>query len=168
MSRTHYINVVDSATVSDTAEVERIRAHVSLFENARAHCGDGRHAEAIIIAQTCCEMVVARAIGALREDPGHASADYASLVEAALPKNRDNNYSMRNPLAQGAWRALTGDVLASASFWPEYETQSTKRNKIAHRGEPASKEEAEASIKTADAFITHITAIATALLGDRW
>jgi hypothetical protein len=65
-----------------------------LFAEAEQHEKDGRVHEAVILAQTCCEMVAARAIGALRRDPGRAQADYADLVTAVFPKNRDNTYSM--------------------------------------------------------------------------
>jgi hypothetical protein len=161
-------SVSDKAVASDFAAVVVTRAHEALFETASQHANDGRDAEAVMVSQTCCEMVAARALHALRNHPTHAKAEYADLIAETFPKGQDNTYSLRNNRARAAWRALTADRLDQATFWSAYTTHVTRRNRIAHTGHRPTSAEAKNSIKVARLFIDHITQITTATLGDKW
>jgi hypothetical protein len=167
-TRPQYVMATDSITITDSATATLVRAHETLFAEAEQHQIDGRVHEAVVLAQTCCEMVAARAIGALQRDPAHAQADYADLVAAVFPKNRDNTYSMLDSKARAAWRALTGDDLTQASFWKPYEDHVRLRNRIAHRGERISTADCAASITAARDFITHVTYTTNSAIGDSW
>jgi len=152
----------------DSGSLEVIRAHETLFLDAEQHEREGRHHEAVIIAQTCCEMVAARAIRALQGAPVHSTADYADLVTDAFPKHRDNSYSMLSFRSLAAWRALTGDALSKAAFWDEYDKHVTRRNRVAHRGDRISPADAARSMAAARSFLAHVTQQANAVIGTGW
>lgn len=53
------------------------------------------------------------------------------------------------------YTALTNDNIEHQSFWSAFKKSAVLRNKIAHNGKIASKQEARDSYKAASAFITH-------------
>jgi hypothetical protein len=109
----------------------------------------GYHEAAIITAQTACEfcteMVLtdtfdSRGIGYLT-DP----------VSELLP-----NYNLAHEKVRKVYDAVANDAIAQEPFWPEFVEHSKKRNKVAHRGEKATRPDADASIAAVEKVIRHI------------
>ena len=160
-------HAADSVGISDAATATMQRGFWAVLNNAATHVNDGRTSEAVLIAQTACEVAASRAINALR---GHLSAElWIDLVDLAFPPNRDNSYSMMSNGARKAWIALTGgDDLTSFGHWASYEAHVRRRNRVAHRDEPVTPADAQESVDVARAFLTHVEAVTRGVLGDGW
>jgi hypothetical protein len=159
--------VADASAVTDAASATVQRGFWAVLENAAAHVNDGRTSEAVLIAQTACEVAASRAVNALRE---HLKAEvWIGLVDLAFPPNRDNSYSMMSGGARKAWAALTGgDDLTGFGDWRAYKTHVERRNRVAHRDEPQTSANAQESVDVARAFLTHVEAVTRGILGEAW
>jgi hypothetical protein len=109
----------------------------------------GYHEAAIITAQTACEVCTeivltdafdSRGIGYLTDPVGDL-----------LP-----NYNLAHDKVRKVYEAVTDDAIAQEPFWPTFKEHNKKRNGVTHRGERATRADADASIAVVEEVIRHI------------
>lgn len=106
---------------------------------------------AVILAQTASEAQVERALAALcRRDLGEGADE---VLSAYL-----RPYAMHpgNKRLRELWEHLSGDALSRQPFWRPLGEHFNRRNRVAHRGEDASYEEADASIGVVLGLMEHM------------
>ena len=120
------------------------------FKDAQDFLEEHRYEMAVVAAHIACE-VVART---LAEQLDTARADHLPVRLGAFHWPR---WSMSSdPGLQFLFHAATGVRVEDFDQWDAYRKHVKLRNKIVHQGSVATRDQAEASLTAADAFIVHI------------
>jgi hypothetical protein len=109
----------------------------------------GYHEAAIITAQTACEVCTAQVLADTFDSRGIGYL--TDPVRELLP-----NYNLANERVRKFYAAVTNDDVAQQPYWARFRQHNHKRNGVTHRGENASRADADASIAVVEEVITHI------------
>jgi hypothetical protein len=139
--------------VSPPPEVEHSEPrHDTLFASAKTLLDDGQHALAVIVAQTACEVYMARAIrDLLRRHIRRPALRW--WVPGVV-----SSYSMRSDSrTQELWEALTATkIQQQKEWWDDYCEHVRRRNRVVHEGAHVPPAEAKKSVDSAGAFISFV------------
>jgi hypothetical protein len=136
------------------AWIERFTARfgkrfVVLFNTARWQRDAGYHEAAIITAHITCELCTQIVLTSTLDSRGIGYL--ADPVKALLP-----SYNLAHPKVRKFYEAATGDAIGQAPFWSDFMIHNDKRNGAVHRGESATRADADASIVAVQEVIEHI------------
>ena len=120
-----------------------------LLSTAESLKDQGHHEAAIVTAQTACEVCVEVFLEAGFRDKG--IADLADPIGRLLP-----NYNVGNERVRRIYVAVCDDQIHQEPFWSSYQKHVERRNRVVHRGEKASRQEADDSIAVATEVVRHI------------
>lgn len=113
--------------------------------NRDGHCGP-----AVVVAQSACEVVVARAMSKAYKDKG--VPDLEEPVGNYLYMKALTNENMRK-----LYGALTDDTnINQQGFWSDYTTMVKLRHEVAHAGKHVGPNAARTAIDAAKAFVEHV------------
>ncbi len=139
------------AILSNQAWIKAL-PHTSLLQLARALAAQGLHAQAVITAQTACEVYTEAVITALIQARG--IADLHDAIERMIP-----NYNLANERVLRLYVALSSDKIQDAEFWQRFKTHVERRHEAAHQGKGLSPDVAEASCQVAEELIRHLESV---------
>jgi HEPN domain-containing protein len=109
----------------------------------------GEHALAVVVAQTACEVLIREVLPTLVQP--HITED---VFPWALQRIRQ--YTLNDRQTQDVWKRVAGSAIQDQDFWSAYKSHLDLRNRIVHRGEPATADEAAASLSTAATLIDYV------------
>lgn len=136
-----------SATVRATANV--IRLTQQLMVSARILRDENHSAEAIIVAQTACEVATERAI--IEALNNRSVPELEEIFDKLLPSYNITNFNVRK-----LYSTLTGNDVTKEGFWSDIDISVKLRNKIIHKGVKATIQQATDAINAVDKYINHI------------
>jgi hypothetical protein len=138
-------------TAIDTAKVRLIST--SVLASARRLITDGQYQAAVLVALMACEVVIGDVIVRLMEQRGlKAVRDWAEEYK--------EGFSFGNSAIRALYFSLSGELIRkSFPRWKEYDRHVDLRNKVAHRGRPVTKIEAEQVCEVAEALVAHLSAV---------
>lgn len=121
-----------------------------LLQAAKDLRDNDHHEAAIVTAQTACEVCTEILLTVALRKRG---VEYLSdPLDRLLP-----NYNLGNERVRKVYEAITDDLLtADAARWSKFQQHVKKRNGVVHRGEAATRAEADASISVVEDVIDHI------------
>jgi HEPN domain-containing protein/predicted RNA-binding Zn-ribbon protein involved in translation (DUF1610 family) len=135
-----------TATVSEWWE----QRYKFLLDTARDLRSQGHPEAAIVTAQTAFEVCLGAVLTeALRKRVGDAAV--ADLITGAL-----RPYNPKNDRVQKWYETLFEHRIQAEPFWQSLRKHVDRRNRVVHRGEEATAQEADESIKAVDAAIRHL------------
>ena len=115
---------------------------------------------AVVLAHAACDLQTEEAIGELV-----AIRDVEYLREAMLMTRKVN---LGDERARRVYQALSGDSpwllvngVRRAPWWDDWTTCAEKRDRVAHRGENVTVEEADASVKACKSYVNHLINVVT-------
>jgi hypothetical protein len=120
-----------------------------LIKTAKDLKDQGHPEAAIVTAQTACEVCTEIFLEA-----GFRDQDITYLkdpITKLLP-----NYNVANPRVRSIYETVCDDQIGREPFWARFKQHVERRNRIVHRGENASQQDAEDSIAVAEEVIVHI------------
>jgi hypothetical protein len=125
-----------------------------LLEDARRLIEQGHPGPAVVVAHTACEVRAEQAMARFFEKRG-----LASLQEAMRPEyGPDGNLAKKQ--ARRFYSALTGDLIeAKVRHWSRFEESRKLRNKVVHRGEIATGEDARRACAAVEEVLNHLDAV---------
>lgn len=143
---------VASSSASLTIRVDRV-----LLKDARRLLDAGEWAASILLAQTASEVFIERTLAQMFQ--AHRMDRFWAEVGEFIP-----NYNLwpGNQRLRRLYVALSDDFeIANQSFWTDGSLTAhvKRRNKIAHEGVDATREEAEASFAAIDALMNHVQGV---------
>lgn len=145
---------LEATSLEVCTEIESVDINVTfhwdhLLESAETLHAAGHFSSAIVVAQTACEVVTARAIG--------KAFDSKRVPELREPVMRLlSSASLRGDKARLLYDALTNDNINQHRFWPRYIEMVRLRNAVAHNGETATQEQSRKLIDAASEFVAHV------------
>src|SRR5262245_55523265 len=104
--------------------------------------GESRYQLAVIVAQTACEVLAARVLGALMTKSGLGPG-----LKRWIDECKGRNSNLGNPAVRTLYQALSGDRIDTQPFWEKYKAHTKLRNRIVHGGATATQQEAQASLR---------------------
>jgi hypothetical protein len=128
--------------------VTRHWAH--LFETVEQLYSAGHYGAAVIVAQTACEVVMARAMtlaATAKQQPGN---------QDRRGHHRLQSYSADNRRVRQLYNALTDDDIAAQPFWQAYGKMLDLRHDAVHAGASVPQEAARTGIEAAKLLISHV------------
>jgi hypothetical protein len=125
--------------------------HLELLALARQLRDEERTDLAVVAAQTACEVYAEVAISEMLR--GRELGKFEEVIPELL-----TGYSLMDRRGQLVFEALTGHKIQQASIWPAYRAHVELRNRVVHRGDEVTTEQAIGSVKTAEAFHEYIAA----------
>ena len=126
--------------------------HQELLSTARSLLERQEYRAAVVIAQTACEVLTAQVIRHLLNV--RQAGDLEEWVADSLP-----SFSLDNRAVRDLYVTLSGDQIRERSLWPRYTGHVRHRNRVAHRSEAATREQAEDSCAAAAELIEHLEPI---------
>jgi HEPN domain-containing protein len=125
--------------------------HRFLLDTAQRLFESGHYAPAIVTAQMACEIATEQAISAAYRRRGIEDLDepIGDLFQSL---------NLGNERLRRLYVALTHDPIHEQPFWQRFTEHATRRHRVIHRGQRASKNDAEASISAAAEFVEHLEA----------
>lgn len=126
---------------------QRSQARERLDHAHRLHESQ-EHAIAVVVAQTACEVLIREILPTLVHP--HVTDE---LFPWALERIRQ--YTLNDRQGQDLWFRVAGSAIQEQEFWPAYKLHLDLRNRIVHRGEVATAEQATESLATAEALIDY-------------
>ena len=103
----------------------------------------------MVVAQTACEVLIRDVLPTLVQP--HVTDD---VFPWALERIRQ--YTLNDRQTQDLWSRVAGSPIQKQEFWRAYKSHLDLRNRIVHRGEVASAEDAIESLATAEALIDYV------------
>jgi hypothetical protein len=122
-----------------------------LLETAKRYRRDGEHELAVISAQTACELVTETAFDKFIRVHRLSGSD----KKHARPLNCD----LGNERVKALYVLLSWDKIERQPFWQGFKDHTKRRHGIVHKGEKATAQEAEASLRAATDLIAHVEAV---------
>jgi HEPN domain-containing protein len=107
------------------------------------------HALAVVVAQTACEVLIREVLPTLVQP--HITDDVFPWA-----RERIRQYALNDRQTQDLWARVAGSAIQDEDFWPAYKSHLDLRNRIVHRGESATADDAAASLSTAEALIDYV------------
>lgn len=126
--------------------------HASLLQLARGLATQGFHAQAVITAQTACEVCTEAVMTRLIRSRG--IDDLQEALDWMIP-----TYNLGNDRVRKLYVALSSDEIEKATFWPRFKTHTERRHEAAHKGMGISAHVAEASCQVAEELIRHLETV---------
>jgi hypothetical protein len=125
----------------------------SLLRAAKDLNDKGHHEAAIVAAQTSCEVCTEMVLTETFEIRG--VPEYLSDTLGVL---LGKNYNVGNPRVREIYEAVTEDPIYAdgKARWYRFKEHTKKRHAVVHKGESATKADADASIKVVQEIIEHI------------
>jgi predicted RNA-binding Zn-ribbon protein involved in translation (DUF1610 family) len=149
--RIHYISAECKITLSATASITEVPHWTNLLATANALFDSKFYGSAIIVAQTACEVVMARAItnALISRGVGYLDKPISELV---------SSYSPNNENTRRLYNSLTGDNVAGLGYWKDYKLMVERRHDCVHEGahRQISEQDARQGIDAATRLIEHI------------
>lgn len=150
--------VADSLKLSGHAQVHVVRHWDHILEKVESLYKDGHYGAAVIVAQTACEVVMARA---MTKAPATGAAPRNAARTKAAPKKaaKVKSYRSYSPSAAGVrmrYDTLTGDTLDQHPFWQAYSDMAEHRHAAIHAGVDVPQQHARKDIDAAKQLINHI------------
>jgi len=125
-------------------------AYERLLRVALQRQEEGYREEAVIFAQTACELRVEAALSELLHR--RVGGELGQAVEGLAA-----GFSLRHSSTQRLWTALTGDkITQTGDTWRLYDQHVKRRHHVVHQGLQVDDEQAQASVEAASAFMRHI------------
>ncbi len=122
---------------------------VVLLNTARWQRDAGYHEAAIITAHTACELCTQIVLTATLDSRGIRYI--AEPVKELLP-----SYNLAHAKVRKFYEAVTDDEIGQTPFWSAFMVHNAKRNGAVHRGETATRSDADASIAAVEEVIRHV------------
>jgi hypothetical protein len=138
-------SLTGSATVSATLATYPS----ALLTIAQSLIDQGHFNIAILTSHMACEVAAERAFNA-----AYAAKGLQQLGEAV--DGLMNGSNLANDRHRKLYNAITGTQLETQSFWQRFKTASEKRNSIVHKGDHATKADAESALAAAKHLIVHL------------
>jgi hypothetical protein len=121
-----------------------------LLEAADRYRDDGEHAVAVIVAQTACELVTEAAFETFFRARGLTETNKKNLVRV---------YDLSNERTRALYALLSADKIQGEPFWNGFKEHAKRRHGIVHKGQRATRRDADASLRAATDLVTHIEAV---------
>jgi len=115
---------------------------------------DGDLELAVVAAQMACEIQTEIVISELFDRRGLSELGRIVRAPGAL---RGNN--LRDDRVRQLYGELSGDDIASKSFWSDFVAHAKLRNAVVHSGRRVDPAEAEASVRVAAELTAHLAAV---------
>jgi transcriptional regulator with XRE-family HTH domain len=129
----------------------------ALLNSATHLLSIGQSGAAVLVAQSAIEVCTERIIAKSLERPGIAFLQ--DWIQSRVP-----NHAPTSDATRKLYQLLTGDdQIAQAPFWRRLTDHVTRRNLVAHRGQPIERKDAEDSVAVAGEVIRHLSAVAACL-----
>ena len=109
----------------------------------------GEHNVATVVAHMACEVAAEQALSRAFATKG------LEYLEDAVT-DFFNGFNLGNELIRNLYNALAGREIHEQPFWQAFKGSATRRNGIMHRGENATKEQAEATYEAAGKLIAYL------------
>ena len=130
--------------------------HFALLRTARDLLDRGDYQFTVVAAQTACEVYVEVALSELlRRRP-----EFGPLGEV-IP-DLLTSYSLMDGRGRRVFAALTGHRVSDADFWPNYRLHVERRNRVVHRGDPVTRDEAFGSLGAVESLFAYVAEAWTA------
>jgi hypothetical protein len=139
-------------TVAGSATWMKVFPHTSLLQLARTLAQQGFHSQAVITAQTACEVYTEAVITRLIRARG--IADLHEAIDSMIP-----NYNLANERVRRLYDALSSDRIQETEFWQRFKTHVERRHEAAHQGKGLSADVASASCQVAEELIRHLESV---------
>jgi len=134
-----------------------------LIKMAEAAIDRSENALAIIFAHAACEIFTERAFKLIFSFKKLESL-FSCIVDPAWEYN-----NLKAKKARDLYMVTTGDdITKDTKFWGKFLDHVDRRNRIAHRGETATRTEAEESCTTVKEFIKHIDGVLKKIQPADW
>ena len=122
-----------------------------LLEIAKNLFDQGRYGIAIVVAHMACEIVVEQVFTA---------AFKAKKVPELQKSVTDllNGYNLANRRIRNVYNALAGDEIQNKknAFWQKFKESAARRNRIMHKRQIASRQEAEETLEATGDLIAYL------------
>jgi HEPN domain-containing protein len=128
---------------------ERDPRHFELLKIASELRERGQREFAVIAAQMACELYAEVALTELLK------ARHIGELEEVIP-DLLGGYNLMDRRGQRLFHALTGRSIQQADFWTNYKRHVERRNRVVHKGEEPTDDEAAASIAAAGSFFDYV------------
>jgi hypothetical protein len=129
----------------------------ALLAQARQQETLGNYQFAVVLSQAACEL---RTEDAIIELMRHRKVPF--LSDALL--NIFATTSLADERLCSVYCALSGDDPKQATWWSDWKKSRALRHDVAHAGKMITPAEAAFCIKSADAFVAHVTAVVARVL----
>jgi hypothetical protein len=116
--------------------------HLELIALAQQLCKEDKSELAVVAAQTACEVYAEVAIRRMLQE--RELGEFDEVIPELL-----TGYSLMDRRGQRVFHALTGESIQRSAFWSGYKTHVELRNRVVHRGEQVTSDQAADSIRTA-------------------
>jgi len=123
--------------------------HLELVALARQLCEEGKTDLAIVAAQTACEVYAEVAIREMLK--AHDLGEFEGVIPELL-----TGYSLMDRRGQRVFHALTGANIQHSAFWATYKSHVELRNRVVHRGDQVTADQATDSIVVAETFHEYV------------
>jgi hypothetical protein len=130
--------------------------HRELLDSARRLAANGDHEISVVTAQMACEIFVEQAFVRLYEKKGLVHLE--GPIDDLIP-----SYNLGNDKVRALYRALTGDDVAAASFWPDFKELVKIRNSAVHGGRRVQRSEADGASIAAEKLVEHVDRVVAAV-----
>jgi hypothetical protein len=149
-SRTYGVEVPPMMTSSAMSVAMTVITYPQkLLTLARRLIDDGDFGMAVVVAHVACEIATD-----LTLSEAFVAKGIPYLEDAVTALYSGNNLANRR--IRKLYTALTGDDVATASFWPQFVQSAELRNKLAHSAVTVTKADAEASHKATTDLVAHL------------
>lgn len=137
--------------------------HEQLIKMAEAAISRSENALAIILAHAACEIFTERAFKLIFSFKKLESL-FSCIVNPAWEYN-----NLKAKKVRDLYMVTTGDdITKDTKLWKKFLDHVKRRNSIAHRGETATRTEAEKSCNTVKEFIRHIEEVLRKIQPADW
>jgi HEPN domain-containing protein len=142
-----------------------LHEHEVLLKRAEEELNKQEYSLSIIMSHAAIEICTERAFKLLFS---FKKIEY--LYEAIVkPSWKYNNLSKNSQHVRKLYTALSGEAFDKTNpLWADLETHFEKRNGIAHRGVPSTKQEAELSVAVAKKYFKHINDTLEVIKPPNW
>jgi hypothetical protein len=123
--------------------------HLELIALARQLCEEDKSELAVVAAQTACEVYAEVAVREMLQK--RELGEFEEVIPELLA-----GYSLMDRQGQLVFHALTGESIQRSPFWSSYKTHVALRNRVVHRGEQVTGDQAADSVRAAEAFHEYI------------
>ena len=123
--------------------------HKRILSKANRYLKDGQKETAVVFAQAACEICTEYALTLLFQIK---AVEFLAEPLLDIFQVRD----IGNDRLRKVYMALSGDRIQQMPFWEKLMKHHKRRNKIVHKGDRCTKEEAEESISVVDQYIQHM------------
>lgn len=142
---------LEPATLKSEATVKDY--HRAILSAAEGWIAQGEFDVAIVFLQTACEILTEQVFDTIMK----------KMEVGWLKEHIDDlppNYNIGNERVRKLYVALTDDKIEEQPFWGDFEQHVTLRHELVHGTRRATREEAERSLASVSAVISHLEAIA--------